>query len=279
MKRVVAARTTALELYVYTADGAGQDLDALPTVSVADGGGTVVATGTATKPASTTGLYRFNVTPAALDTYTSTWTGALGGVAQTYSLPFEAAGALTFTVADFRAFEGAKFANTSTWPTARIEEAREQAEEELETWCEVAFVPRGHREMLLGDGTADLWLSKKRVRAVLSATVDGSAVAVGDLTLWGQDGRVVHPTTWTDDGVVVVHYTHGWDACPAPVKRALMLLAMDKLVPSNIEDRTITFTDELGTRQLAVAGRERPFGIPEVDAVAWKYQEQDVGLG
>ena len=53
-----------------------------------------------------------------------------------------------------------------------------------------------------------------------------------------------------------------------------MMLARSILVPSNIDDRALTFSDELGTRTLAVpGGRFGSTGIPEVDAAIAQYGE------
>jgi hypothetical protein len=75
---------------------------------------------------------------------------------------------------------------------------------------------------------------------------------------------------------VVVAYEYGWPTPPADVSRAAMILARYELVSSDISDRMVSFSNDLGEVRLSVPGNKYPTGIPIVDATLARYDETDL---
>jgi len=289
---VPAGRPAAVRLEVTDpVTGSPVNLQAAPTVTVRNGAGTQVHTGTASQPGQSTGVYTFtipgSVLPAdALDVFDVEWSGTLpsdGGTHVEHDVLTTAGGpGRYFTVAELRAYDRA-FADEVDYPAARIEAARVFAEQRIESVAEVAFVPRPARHRVdLRDGvrrrppTPRMMLPDEEVREVYSVLVDGVALNADDWTLDVARGTLVYLLggAWPASTVVDAWYTHGLDYPPEPVRRAAMMLAVDALVPTYSPRATLQSTD-VGHFRISVADRVTgSTGIPEVDAVCAKFGRQ-----
>ena len=280
MDKFLRFQSATLELKTYNTAGEAADAAAPPTISIADSAGTVLTSGTSTDAG--VGVYAFTLTPAQtanLDVYTATWTYTMGGVAnQIAKTYYEVVGGFFFTVAEFRAYD-ARLASTVTHTEAEIREARDYAEEVIETACGVAFRPRGRRVTLSGTGINTVLIPDLRPRSVISGTIDGTALTAAEVTdLDIQDwGAIVRDTLgyWTSGSRnVVLYYEHGYSEPPEEVKTAAMELAASRLVKSAIPQRAESWTSDEGSFRLSTPGPSRPTGIPSVDAVIARYSEK-----
>lgn len=253
----------------------GVDTDPSPataTVEVVRENGTVlVAAGTPTTRVSA-GKFSTTLTAAQtalVDILTARWTSSLGTIETTV----EVVGGFLFTVADFRAME-ARFADATAYPATKIQEARTLAEQALENACNVAFVPRYHRERLDGSGGYVLLTRWPKVRAIRDVKIDGTAISAPDLALAvGRPVGIYSPTAWTYAyGNVEVTYEHGWkqsDPGRPPAGRPAMMIARDIIAPSQFDARTTRFETDGGIMDFARANGD--FGIPEVDAFVGRH--------
>lgn len=265
----------------------GKAVDSATTVpvSVRNGAGTEVKTGTAALVTGATGVYELILSPtdtATLDVYEATWTATLSGAAHTFTTRFEIVGGFFFSTAEARA-AFAELTNTTKYPDAKIVDAREEAERIIEDACEVAFVPRGRRLTLDGSGTSRLLLpwDAHRVTKVLTATVGSTVQTIADLRLYAY-GELLHTTgEWTTgDRNVVLHLEHGYTQPPPRIKTAALILARSRLVADTLSDRATSQITDVGTILLAVPGmRGSITGIPEVDAAIAQYRESVPALG
>jgi hypothetical protein len=287
MDRILQDAGGQITLAIYDQNGALVAADPI-TVRVEDGAGVVVVPTTAASPSDVVGIYGLTLTPAQtaiLDTYMAIWTATVAGASRTYRTRFEVVGGLYFTVAEARVFDNAALASVTTYPVETIVAGRELVEAELEVACGVAFVPRSARARVAGRGRRELVFPNRYPRSLVSVSVDGTALSQAELDaiVLRDEGVAWRPTPWPESSAnpynVQAHYAHGYDEPPPRMKRAALVLLRHRLVASNIEDRAISYTDELGTRALAVAGRRgQPFGIPDVDAAVADYDERIPGI-
>jgi hypothetical protein len=277
-------QSTAATLSVtFSVDGTGTNPSPdSATVTVTRADGTAVVTNAAATDAGT-GVFTYTLTPAQtaqLDQLTVAWTATLNGVAQTLTTRAEIVGGFLFSIADARAVKPLE--NTTTFTTAKIVAARTLAEQALEDACGVAFVPRYTRETLTGYGATTLVARWPRVRTVRSATVDDTALTVGELADLKvlPSGEIYNPGRWTNGfASTVVAYEHGYDSPPLRVSRACLLLAKNWLVDGPIDDRATSLSTDDGIVTLATPGlRGSTFGIPEVEAVVQEYGGFRVGV-
>jgi len=272
LQRVLKATTTTLSV-TFTVDGIPTDPSpATATVTITRADGTVIVTsGTAVRTGA--GVFTYTLSSAQttnLDILTAAWTSSLG----TISTITEIVGGFLFTIADARA--DSTLSDVAKYPTALIQAARTVAEEVLERACGVAFVPRYHRETLDGSGTTDLAPSWPRVSSVTAASVDGTALAAGDLTglVAYSSGGIYNLNGWYGGrGNVTISYTHGYPYAPGRVGLAALKLARRYLVDSPVSDRATSMsTPDGGTQFFVTAGvRSAITDIPEANAVIQEY--------
>lgn len=282
MDKLLKSAGGTITLTIYNSDGIATDATGNVGVVVKDGAGTTVVSGNATKRASTTGIYDFTITAlhaANLDVYTVTWSATVSGDAKTYTTYFEVVGGFYFSIAEARAFDNKTLQNTATYPTEDIINAREYVEDRIEKITGVSFVPRGKRLTVDGSGLYTLHLPDFYVRSIKSVTSDSVAYTsteLADIRIWewGVIQRKTLGSFTSGTGNIDVYYEYGWDQPPEPIRHAALRMVVDKLVPSNIDDRTLQFTDDLGTRQFAVAGKRFPTGIPDVDQILHEFSEK-----
>lgn len=285
MDRLVRGSGGLLRLLVVDDEGDPVDAPQTPTVTVVDGAGTQVATGTATHTG--TGVYTLALTgaqTAQCDTLTVTWSA---GVA-TYITVVEVIGGWPVTLADIRN-ANTELADTTRYPSALLAAARNAAMDRIENSTGVAWSTRRARVTLDGDGSTVLALrgpnrkALTEVQTVLGVTVEGA--------VWDPDGCVLWP--WgglaAPDGLVwpvgrrniTVDVLHGVPVAPAPVCEAIVELAIGAVVEygSRVPERATSVSTDLGTFRLTLPGRDGPTGIPRVDAVIdqWGYKTMAVG--
>jgi len=281
MERLEQKTAGTYALSVATLDEDGEELTATApaTVTIRDGGGASVYSGSATP---TLGLLSADVPVAELeqlDVYFCTWTDAAHLEFHSY---LELCGGHLFIIPDFRDWDTA-FADKTKYPEVKVRAARVAGEARFERAARLAYVRRGRRLTAIGDGRARLRLCDNAVRTLLSASIDAVALTGAELDAvaireWGaldrRGGRA-----WTKDAAIAVHYEHGLDYPPEPVVNAAMLLARDYLIRSPLSSRAVSEWTDVGFLRLATAGRERPTGLPEVDEVAREFGRDRPNIG
>lgn len=267
MERVLKDNASKLTVTFYQ-DGTAADLDAVPTVTITDANGTTVTSGNATDEPGV-GVYSFTLpAQAQLKLLTVQWDGAFVGNDAQIATYVEIVGGVYFTLSELAAQDGC-----AGKTAAQYVEARNIVETTIEDYCGVAFVPRYAREVHDGNGNSVLLLRKAWARSLIAVTVNGTAQTT--------TGWTVDPVGWLRTGAttfaagvagqnVVVEYTHGLPAPPAYLKRAALRCARHVLLTevATVPDRANLMTTEWGTFRLQTADedRDRPTGLPEIDA-------------
>jgi hypothetical protein len=276
MQRIVRGHSATLT-HTFYVDGVATDPSpATATVTITTDDGTVlVAAGAATRTAA--GVFTYTLTPsqtATLDILTVAWTATMGGQSQAFTDTVEVAGGVLFTVAEARALSA--LSNTTTYPTAKIIDARTYVESELEQACGVAFVPRYARQSISGTGGTAIMLPP-RVTAIRSVTLDDTAISAGDLAALKvrRTGEVYNPAGWASgwDNYEIA-YEHGYSDGPERMaaREAALTYAKHFLVKGPIDDRTTSFSTEDGTFSMSTPGvRGAITGIPAVDSFIQRY--------
>lgn len=254
--------------------------DAGVTVTITDAAGAAVVTDEATTVAGSTASYLLDP-QAEVASLTAVWTGDFGGVEQSVSSAVEIVGGHLFTIAQARAFDDQALNNDTLYPDSLIRETRAGIAEMFATECGVSFVPMYGRETLSGERRRDLWLSNGHVNRILSANVDTVALTpteLADVQTYPY-GRMFWSRSWAwGHRNIVVEYEHGYQTVPYEIHRAALVLARYTLVATNLSDRTISLSNELGTVRLSVPGHNYPTGIPVVDAALGRYSQVDIAL-
>lgn len=276
-------RNTAAALSVtFDVDGTANDADAdAVTVDVVREDGTVlIEAAAAANGADGDGTYSYTLAPQAqLDVLRLDWTASFAGVAQTVSTWVEVVGGFCVALADIRAQKNLDSAAKFT--TAELADARAWFEDLAEEHCGVAFAPRYHRDVLDGDGCSTALLSKLYPRQLIGVTVDDVVETTTGWALYDH-GEVRRPTgTFTcGDRNVSIAYEHGHQRAPAQLRTAALIAIRDRLLDDETGRRQLSVTNEFGgTTRYAVAGDDRPTGIPEVDAVLNRLNETVPGIG
>ena len=172
-----------------------------------------------------------------------------------------------FTVSEFRA-RYSDLTVADGYPDTTVEEYRVIAEEAFEDAAGVAFEPRTTTRTLYLDDFNDRLFLHPRLRTVTAVLIDGTALT--DLTGLRISESTLAGYRWR--GQIVVTYTHGFDAPPARVKQAVMILAKTWMVQGPIDDRATQLGTEDGPINLATPGiLGSTFGIPEVDQTLRQY--------
>ena len=266
-------------------------VDAGGTVTVAtsrlDGTAVAAGTGTATD-APGVGAYSFTLpggptSPASAtwqyDTLAMSWTGTFGASVFTATDHVEVVGGYLFGLSEARNLDPPL--SSVTYPTAMLAQKRIEVEQECETICRQAFVPRYARETLSGNGTDRLGTSHSMLRRVRSVTVSGVAwtapvlatVAVTDSGIL----RLPLGGVWPEGaGNIVVELEHGLTYPPEEVRTAAMTRLRSRLTPTSkgVPDRAISWnTQDGGTYRISLPGPDTT-GVPDVDAVYLRHQRQ-----
>ncbi len=253
------------------------------TVTITRSDGTVLVAAAATVGAGAAARTYTLAAQTRLDHLTAVWTGSSGG--RKVTTRHEIVGGFYAELAEIRALDA--LSNLTSYPTAKLEVARSQAEAKFDEATGAAWVPRHARELLAGDGTARLLLGYRPPRSLIAASINGTAVSdLATLTLlsWGaveRDSGVAFPAPTTEPSNVVLEYEHGFDRPPDDLKQAFLAYCRYLLMDSRsrIPDRASVMSTDMGTFTLVTAGFRRPTGLPEVDAVLNAYDLRVPGVG
>lgn len=259
------------------------------TVTVVDESGTTVATGSGASGG--TGIMTFPLTPthtASPNKLTITWSGLQIADGDEFSIVTteEVVGDLLFTEAAARAHDGGALSNTSKYSDEAIAELRDSLQEEFGRIIGVSLGLRGEREVLSGPGSRELMVSRWPLHSVrvvsvrTSGTQTWTAFTSDELAdvLAFREGTLKRETMGSfakGDLNIAVTYEHGLHPIPQDLRRAGLMAARALLVRSNIDDRALFLTNELGQMRLAVAEASRShwYGVPNVDSVLQRYRE------
>lgn len=251
------------------------DTASTPTCTVTRANGTALTAASVTAT-SEDGVYTAAITTShtsQLDRLTITWSGTAGSLAQVYTQELEVAGGWYVTIPEVRATRD--LSDEARYPVADVRSTRDRFEKIAEEHCGQAFVPRYHSETLRGNNRSNLILKYPNLISILSVTVDGTAMTVGDYELDEALGLVRTDGSWfpcpSGSGRnVTVEYTHGMTVCPVDVKEECLTFLRSKLthVVAGIPNAQMTEAID-GGRQMTFAsqGAEAPTGIPSVDEV------------
>lgn len=275
MDRVLRGSASTIQATFY-ADEAPVDSSVAVTIGIVnDLGDEIVAPGTATVAgAALDGTYEYVLTPtdtARVDILTASWTATIGGNAMILETRVEVVGGFYFTLADARGSDSA-LASTSKYTAAQIREARDEVEDECESICGVAFVPRYRRLTRAGNRSDSIVVPDPMVRQIFSLTVDGTAYTQDELDdLIIDTGVITNKNSVFGGQTIDIAYEHGHSQPPSDIRRAALTRIKHQLFASHsaIPDRAISFQSaDGGTYSLATAGRGASLtGIPDVDAV------------
>lgn len=275
MNRIVRGSPGTLSM-VYTVNDVPTDLDAPPTLSVTRIDGSVAASGTSNR--TDLGSYAYTLPPESqLSPLTVTWSGLLSTVAVSVETYAEIVGGEYFSIQELRDYD-AVLQNTTKYTTAKLQAARLNAESDIEGLCNRAFVPRGYRENLVGNGTCSLWLSRPDPIRLFALTVNGEDWSDRTFTRPDDNLRVINLDSgvWPSCSKIVIYYEYGTLTPPVRIANAAKKLAKYRVVgdQSRIDERATVMTiPDFGTFSLATPGIQAASltGIPEVDIVLWDY--------
>lgn len=270
-QRVLRNAKATLTATFRGADGEPVDADDV-TVTVARADGTTLVTDATAVAGTGTGVWTYQLAAthtAQLDVVTATWTATSGTTTTTH----EIVGGYYFSITEAITAEPS-IANTDA--RAVILATRSDVEDEFETICGVAFVPRYRRITLDGTGTHDLIVPDAMLRTIVAVTLDGTAVDTADVSC-DANGIVYLRRGWTAGRQnVTIAYEHGYDLTPSDVKRAAIQRLRQRLnmQRSGIPDRATSFQmAEGGGYRLDMAGIDK-VGTPDIDAVLARYSRR-----
>lgn len=271
MSQVLINTPATLSVTFY--DGETPTDPGVTTVTITRADGTAVVTGAATGGTAANPRTYSLAAQTDLDRLTVLWEGASGRKRTTY---VDIVGGFIVELADIRA--ESNLADTSKFPTAKLEKAREWFTDLTTDFCGFSPVPRFTEETVNGTGSTRLRLpvTYRNIRRLRYATIDGVAVDAGTLADWQiEDGYLdtgyAGTVLTSGRATITVGYEHGLDAPPADLERAaLTAIRWRVLTDKNAQmpDRIISMTNEIGgTVQFARANKRYPTGIDDVDSV------------
>lgn len=283
-------RNTALSVLSPTFVGADgetpTDTASTPTAAVSREDGTSLSALTVTASSVSDGVYSAALTTthtSQLDRLKVTWGGTAGSLAQSYVTELEVVGAHLVSITELRDERGLD--NTTSVPLSLIRRVRDKWAQQIEDACGVAFSPRYERDVLRGDGTSILALSKIRPLSLIAVTVDGTSVSTSNFTLH-DEGLIEYegtafPTSSTGPNVTVT-YEHGFPSCPEDVRHEMLkacrqeVLRYTKDLPTDAISQA--FPDG-PTIRYSTPGVDRPTGILSFDAVLNRYKFRPPAVG
>lgn len=248
--------------------------DALPVLTIVDDDGAVVSHGVVSLVS--TGVYKAKLsaqaTPKLLH---ATWTYTVSSYAMQTVYDVYVDGGYIFEIADLRKQDGVS--DTTRYTYADLEAARDEVTSFINDFCQVAFVPTYHRQVLDGANRSHVYLNRTPTRSIIAVLVEGVSVSTVGWTV-AEFGTVRAPTAWTGSRVVgqgvEISYLYGYDSAPPDIRRAAIKLAANWLLVNegSIPDRARMMTTQWATFQLSTASEEYPTGIPEVDSALRRHR-------
>lgn len=243
------------------------------------------AAGTITKTA--VGIYTKTLTATAAGTWVYVWTAAaavvdiapgfftVAPVVHSYVTPAEVRSLPHLT-------DPAKFSD------AKIVAAIDWFETTFEDFTGVAWVPRtvvDERHRLTSSPTIILdHFYPRTVSAVrfYSDATTSTAYSAAELADVHVDASGIIRRGWapftSGYGIVAVDYTHGHDSPTVDIVEAAKTAIRAHLLDDYQANRQYAVSTEAGIIRSSQPGPDRPFGIPDVDAVANRRREQNVAM-
>lgn len=292
------------EALYYDDDGIHQNVKGPLTLTIRDGAGSTIYTGTPTLHSGHADSTIPVATLPKLDLYTFSYTATTdpGNVAVAWTDEIELVGGYIFSIAELRAQDRA-FTDATKFPTAALKQVRIAVEDVIEgaRAASIAFVPRGRRvkmdgnspdytrgwiPQLYGTDYRTILAPDFAIRKIHSASVNGVAltqpeiddIGISDNQLWRSSG-VQYPAWAFGHQNVVMHYEHGLDRPTGAIKRAALILAREYLIKSDLPGRATATSIGDQMFRLTIAGRDGLTGIPDVDAAIKNDGRSGYGLG
>lgn len=278
------------------------------TVTITKSDGTALYTDASTTGSGAAARTRALTTSdtANVDTLTVVWTSpTYGDLVDTVQI----VGALIFTEVEARSFaakadesSNAPLNDATEYPDAKILDVRTEIAQEFRTILGYPVGLHYERSVLDGTGTDELLVRDEHGDSVIHLSSIRSveyrdsgettwtaytAAQLADILVdsWGRITRESLGTFTKGRRNIRVGFEYGISPSHRHwyrIKRAALILALDKLVPSNVGDRAITVTNEFGVterRSLPGARRDVWYGIPDVDAALAIASERVPGIG
>jgi hypothetical protein len=276
MERVLRSTPNTLQHTFYvdgTATNPSPD-SATVAITKADGS-TLVASTSATEGG--TGIFTYTLAPqSTLDHLDVTWTATIGGQTVIETDRVEIVGGFYCTISELQAVPGLSAISDND-----VVQARTEFEDLAERYTGQAWVPRFHRERLVGPGRTSLLLSKFPVRSILAASSTNTSGTVTAFTttnwyantygLLVTDGDDLTASVYGEANLTVA-YEHGADHPPEPLRRACRMYVGRVLLADRAQVGRDTLSsstpDGYNVRYSTPdwdAGR--PTGILEVDSI------------
>lgn len=185
-----------------------------------------------------------------------------------------------FTLAELRALPD--LSNTSTYTDAELDAAAAHIVAIIEREVGTSFIARTVSAELHNGGDNRIVPRRNYVRSITSAT-EGGVTVTDTLTILNgvllrlSGGSLV---TWaTGYANVSITYVYGYTATvPADIKeialRASRLYLLATGDNSAANARRTSLSGDMGVETWAIAGKDRPTGYPEIDAVILGYKSR-----
>jgi hypothetical protein len=266
------------------------DADETATCTIRDAAGEVVLTGNATRVGGNSGRLTFAWT-AATNTrprkVTVTWGNIVFSDEPAIEVvqDEESVGELLFTENEARLHDDEAIEDDEVYTAAAVREKRAELQERFGEIIGVSLGLRGTREVLSGDGSRRLSLSRWPVHRVRSISVrtrgtqTWTAFTEAELAdvLVERHGLIERESLGafaSGRQNIAVEYEHGLQPIPGDLRTAGLDALRMVMVPSNIPDQSLFLTTEMGQFRLAVADAMRShwFGVPKVDSVLQHYR-------
>ncbi len=280
MKQEVLRNSGALLTQRFQVGETAVDADGDVDVTVTSSDGTDTD-GTATSTGN--GRYTYALAPfAEVDLLTVTWSGTFSGVVQSISTQVEVVGGHYFALSELRAMPG--LSDVQRYPTAKLAEARQKAQNELERDIGAAFVERFGTITLTGGGQSSLLL-RPYVRRILGVTVAGLAYGEDAIAALVPDPLGQLRRTYGVFGMsgvyndVVVRFVHAWsDSPPTDVHDAALELARQHALGwrSFVADDPVE-ADDLGRETPSGEAIDRRGGQDQIAAVVASWRRRLLG--
>ncbi len=238
-------------------------------------------TTTYTHPASITktavGIYTKTITATAAGTWAYVWVGTdtAADIAPGW-FTVSPVTAPYVTLTELRTLPN--LADTTKFTNAELAAALDWFETLFEDYTGVAWTPRtavDERHRASGDAIILDHLKPRTITAVRTYTDATTTVAytAGELADLHLDPSGIirrHTLGWFTSGygLVAVDYTHGYDSPPPDVVEAAKVAIRAHLIDDYQANRQYAVSTEAGIIRTSQPGPDRPFGLPEVDAVA-----------
>lgn len=283
MERVAQGGTVTLTAIYQT--GAGDLVDPVgPTIDIIDADGTQLVTD-AVPTRISLGNFSYAYSVPALGPvgiWQAHWGGTVDGAAAggddwfNVVTPADLITDTYVTLTELRALPN--LADTTKFTNAELTAATLWFETLFEDYTGVAWIPRtvtderhfGTGDLLILDHLKPRSISAVRTYSDAATSVAYTADELADLRL--EPSGVLRRNTlgWFSSGygLVAVDYTHGYDAPPPDVVEAAKTAIRAHLLDDYQANRQYAVSTEQGIIRTSQPGPDRPFGLPEVDAVA-----------